>query len=250
MARLDMEVFHALAKTIAGDPERWRQQVSPFSLLHRKFKAYPDIHRDGYLVSAYLGSAESVNPMELVGTAHPDYVGLTSLEMLTAGKRMASLNLPLLAQNPEYYLETGKKEPVMNYSRVDGDLYISCEGNHRSAICRCLYATLGIATFHGVEYTDFQTDRVTPKQVAEAQGLIVSRRLPLHLEAITTVVRRDDSPGWKKDHYETVIKVMNYQRGTERDLQPFDLPGFLHALDATRFWHRWTGKNPYPDILP
>ncbi len=119
----DMATLHTLAKAIATDPVRWRDTVAASSLLHQRFAAYPDIHQDAYLISAHLSSAESVNPMELVGTAHPDYIGLSSLDMLTAGKRMDSINLPLLSKNPEYYLETTKKEPVMNYARVDGNLW-------------------------------------------------------------------------------------------------------------------------------
>ncbi len=58
----------------------------------------------------YWQNNASINVFRVVGTQHPDYIGLTWLDLLEQGKRMP-LNLRLYKENPGYYYETVKKNP-------------------------------------------------------------------------------------------------------------------------------------------
>jgi hypothetical protein len=83
-----------------------------------------------------------ISPLEVVGTYHPDYQGLTWEEFLYKGKRM-KLNFDLLKHNPDYYFSDEMKLPLMSFIRINGKLFVRDDGNHRTAIARLLFALTG-----------------------------------------------------------------------------------------------------------
>jgi hypothetical protein len=83
-----------------------------------------------------------ISPLEVVGTYHPDYQGLTWEEFLYKGKRM-KLNFDLLKHNPDYYFSDEIKLPLMSFIRINGRLFVRDDGNHRTAIARLLFTLIG-----------------------------------------------------------------------------------------------------------
>lgn len=78
-----------------------------------------------------------------VGTDHPQYAGMTWLELLERGKRM-DINIPLLEKNPGYYTQAEQQHAGMSFVSTDGiHWYVSADGNHRSCLARFLFHLQG-----------------------------------------------------------------------------------------------------------
>ena len=105
-------------------------------------------------------SCAEISPLEVTGTYHPDYQGMTWEKFLYKGKRMEA-NLQLLKHNPDYYITNGIKTPVMSYIRINNQLFIRDDGNHRTAIARLLFALIGDVNrpLKGVYLTEITIDR-------------------------------------------------------------------------------------------
>jgi len=92
--------------------------------------------------------------------------------MLRLGKRMRSISLPLLQDSPEYYFSLADKSPDIRYTRINGKLYISGEGNHRTSIAKALFAFLGLQNFGAVKYEEYQVDEEALNIYQEVRGVI------------------------------------------------------------------------------
>ena len=113
-----------------------------------------------YCTEHYWSNNESINVFNVVGTALPDYIGLTWNEFIQVGKRM-KLNLSLLQTNPQYYLDKESKKPPMYYVEIDGKLYVDGDGNHRTALARFFHTFNGSnPTLHGVIVKKYKIDYV------------------------------------------------------------------------------------------
>ncbi len=233
---INQEVIHR----IAVDTEAIIRQVQEVdSVLNNTIEAFPDLEQlRPFAVTHYWSDSQVVNVFEVVGTAHADYIGATWITMLRLGKRMRSLNLPLLRENPGYYFDLGRKEPEMHYTRVNGRLYISGEGNHRTSIAKVMFAFLVMQNFGGVKFEELWIDAEAMRLIAEARQLILLKGLPLHLEPHRQAVKREDTPGWKKDFYDLSFRLANVKTGKEKFMGKEELRGFCRALDSTS----WLGR--------
>lgn len=167
-----------------------------------------------FVKSHYWSDRESINVFAVVGTAHPDYIGLTWNEFLRQGKRMKG-NQRLLESNPIYYEETYVKQPSMLYVSIDGShWYVNGDGNHRTCLARFQFERLneqGMAKtmVHGVTVDDYRIDWELYEVYLELQKQLDKSPNLGRLSSQRTTLSREDSSGWKIDYYETHIKFIN-----------------------------------------
>lgn len=180
-----------------------------------------------FVRSHFWSDRHSINVYSVVGTAHPDYQGLTWGQFLAQGRRMRE-NQRLLQSNPGYYDETTVKAPSMLYVSLDGKhWYVNGDGNHRTCLARFHYQrldTLGCGAqtmLHGVTVDDYRIDWPTRRAFEGLQRVRDDGRLR-RVEAGHTTLGREDGPGWKLDRFEPWIEVED-KRGRTRRL------GFLEA---------------------
>jgi hypothetical protein len=182
----------------------------------------------------------SINVFRVIGTKHPDYVGMTWIELLQKGKRM-KLNLGLHENNPQYYYGTENKEPTMYYLSLDGcDLYIGADGNHRTCIAKADFFLANRNILHGVVIDDYKIDWELKKAYDRIVNLLNDKRLPFVVEPHTTNVSRDDSHGWMVERYEPRIKVRDLKEHTEVFMNASEASEFLKKLtDRQTRWFPW-----------
>lgn len=154
-----------LIRDIVENTEAFIRRVQGYdSVLNNTIEAYPDMDAlKPFAVSCYWTGLKIVNIFEVVGTTDKDYIGVTWITMLRLGQQM-SINLPLLREKPGYYFNvTDRKLPEMNFTRINSKLYISGEGNHRTAIAKVLFAFLGLQNFGAVRYEGISGGRGSPQ---------------------------------------------------------------------------------------
>lgn len=201
------------------------------TLLNDRIEPFPDLSSlEKFATYHYWSNSESVNVFQVIGSAHPDYIGVTWIDMLKAGKRM-HLNLPLLASNPDYYYEQCKKEPVMHYTRIDDNIYISGEGNHRTAIAKVFFYFTGHQVLHGIEYNEYRIDHEMLNLYQEIRNNLLKKSLPVSVDPFREIIRRDDTAGWKKDYYNLYLLVKNHKTGKEMRLSKQDAVHFLNDVN-------------------
>jgi hypothetical protein len=196
-------------------------------------------------------SCGSINLFRVVGTRHPDYVGLTWREFLEQGKRMPG-NHRLWESNPGYYEGTDPKPPTISYISVDGiSWYVDGDGNHRTAIGRYHSEIHGQSGwFHGVELVDVRIDQAFVDAMLNAQSAAAKRGITLSLEHHRETVKREDGPGWKVDHYRHWCRIRclparwrrSFPEGTDLDAE--GLRELTLALESHGL-RRWLcGRRP------
>lgn len=243
-------INHEVIKQIVQDTDAFIRQVQESdSVLNNTIEPYPsgiDSLRQ-FAVSHYWSDAEVVNIFEVVGTAHADYIGATWISMLRLGSNMQSVNLSLLRENPGYYFDLAKKVPDMNYTRINGKLYISGKGNHRTSIAKALFAFLGLQNFGAVKYEEYLVDEEALRLYQETSRLLVQKAMPVQLEPVKTISKREDTPGWKKDFYSLSFRLANVKTGKEKFLSKEELRDFYRALENISWFSRITGR--YGNLL-
>ncbi|MCD3648505.1 hypothetical protein KX392_26555, partial [Escherichia coli] len=96
-----------------------------------------------FITEHYWTGQGSINVYRIVGTDHPQYAGMSWLELLERGKRM-DINIPLLEKNPGYYTQAEQQHAGMGFVSTDGiHWYVSADGNHRSCLARFLFHLQG-----------------------------------------------------------------------------------------------------------
>lgn len=183
------------------------------------------------------GSA-SVNVFRVVGTRHPSYAGGSWYDLLGKGVRMDQ-NLALFRDNPGYYLETGPKEPYMQYVSLDGgDMYVGDEGNHRSCIARYYFSTQGLTMLHGVTLLDYRIDWAFKSLCDEFLQTVQQKRLPIYLTVERKMVERRDATDWKLDKYTLTGRVVDARTRETHNLDFEGLYCFLEKLKRP-WWKIW-----------
>lgn len=176
-----------------------------------------------FVTRHYWIDAGDVNVFRVIGTRHPDYVGLSWLEFLERGECMPA-NHALWQQNPGYYLGTAVKLPQMSFISVNGqDWYVDADGNHRTCIARFDFDWAGRSVLHGVTLADWRFDTPFAQSFASLRALIADRRLPWRVRHVNRALGRDDNAGWKLDRFENRLVV---------DAVPGATPAFPGELDA------------------
>lgn len=230
-----------IIEQIVGNTEGLIRSVQASdSILNNTIEPYPsDIDSlRPFAVSHYWSDAQVVNVFEVIGTAHADYIGVTWITMLRQGKRMRSLNLPLLRENQQYYFDLDNKAPDMHYTRINGKLFISGEGNHRTSIAKVFFAFLGRQNFGAVKYEEIWIDEEAMRLFGEVQQLLLKKGLPLRLEPLRQAVKREDTPGWKKDFFNLAFRLANVKTGREKILSKEELREFCRVLETSSWLSR------------
>jgi len=164
------------------------------------FREY--IYEEEYIANA------TINIFDVKGSTHPRYVGYKWKELLKIGIRM-HLNLPLLEKNPFYYLNEDPKLPTMYYSMFNNELYLTGDGNHRTAIAKVFFHHLGTADLTGVNLTKYKIDFNLKKKIDEVKNLALQKGIALNVRIDRKKISREDATGWHKDRYQLKIYVNN-----------------------------------------
>jgi hypothetical protein len=189
-------LYRNLREVVNENPPAWAED---------KLEAFKYRDIDNFVTSMYWSDSESIKIQDIVGTVHPDYAGRSWLYLLNNGKRMESVNLPLLAENPVYYYEKALKKPTMEYIKIEGNKIFIIEGNHRSCIAKFLsnYQDLtGLRELHGVSLKAYNID-ILFKGYFDVLGMLLRKTGKYYsLSVEKTALSRDDAPGWYKEYYD------------------------------------------------
>ena len=167
---------------------------------------------EDFITRHYWTDRGSINVFRIMGTDHPQYAGMSWLDLLHRGKRM-DINIPLIESNPDYYTEATQPHNGMSFVSLDGlDWYVSADGNHRSCLARFYFHLLGygVTQLHNVSLSQYQVDHafMTACEALSAMvSVLRSRGVYLALSVRRVSVSRDDTPGWKVDTWHTDVTV-------------------------------------------
>jgi hypothetical protein len=176
----------------------------------------------------------SINVFRVVGTQHWDYQGKTWINFLETGKRM-DINLGLHAKKPEYYVQTERKKPMMYYVTYDGlSFYVSSDGNHRTGIARFDFYYKGLTMLHGVSINHYHVDWDYVQLCQQLTELCRERAIPATLLAYRESLKREDTAGWKLDHYRTLVKFDDMRHKEPEILDKEGLEEKLHTLSQAK----------------
>jgi len=201
-----------LQKTIKGWPEDFIYGLIPFVSEHT--------WRD----------SESIDIFRVVGTQHPDYIGMTWIELLEKGKRMG-INLRLFESNPGYYKDKGKKQPSMYYQSIDGgDLYVGADGNHRTCIARAFFSITGQSVVHGVTIDNYKIDWEMKKAYDGLNNKINRDKLNYYMKVVTKIVSREDSEGWMRERQDVKLYIRDTKKDKEFLLDSRQANEFANSL--------------------
>ena len=237
-------VRRAIARISQNTNEVIEEIKSRDCVLNNTIEPFPDIKSlEPFCVYHYWCSAESVNVFQVVGTAHPDYIGATWIDMLKLGKRMP-LNLGLLLQNPIYYFESKKKEPDMHYTKINDKIYISREGNHRTAIAKVLFYYTGGAVLHGIDFEEYKIDFSLKENYEKLKDILFAKFPHIEAKIERKTVKREDTAGWMKEYYDLTISLINHKKHKTASIKPEDLSTLLQKLSSLTLWKRIFAYSP------
>lgn len=198
-----------------------------------------------FLLSSYWSDQASINLVDVCGTMHPDYAGMTWREFLSKGRRMEG-NLGAFQRNPVYYTDaTIRRLPSMHFIRRDGRTFIGEDGNHRTCIGKLYLYAQGHAYIHQVTVTEHVVDWTFYDLYCRLDAVAPER---WRLSARRESTHREDGPGWMRDFYETRINITDRVRQNrwswDRDQLAAELPD-LETVARKRpgLWNRIFGKR-------
>lgn len=173
-------------------------------------KAMPHQLQEDFVVKKTWYTYGSVNLLQVRGTLHPDYAGMTWRELLQNGRRMSG-NLKLFRENPTYYTELQDRLPGMQFLFINGIGYVSEDGNHRTCIGKFFLAGQNSPFLHGVRFSEYVWDMHILKLFKSIQNKLATLHLEHHCQVTTEKkeVCRDDGDGWASHHYEIQIRLTN-----------------------------------------
>jgi hypothetical protein len=163
-------------------------------------------HRD-FLVSFYNAYEASINLLDVCGTMHPDYAGMSWRELLSKGRRMPQ-NIKAFQNNPDYYTGMPARLPSMHYRKINGKTYVSEDGNHRTCIGKFYLYGLENPYVHRVHLVEEEYDECLMTQVFALRKVIPRKAIPdmeISLERVGT--RREDGAGWYRDTFDLRVHL-------------------------------------------
>jgi hypothetical protein len=241
-----------LIRDIVENTEAFTRQVRENdSVLNNTVEPYPDLNYvqqlKQFAVSCYWTGSKIVNIFEVVGTADPDYIGSTWITMLRLGQCMA-INLPLFQENPAYYFNVEDKLPDMHYTQINGKLYISGEGTHRTAIAKALFAFLSLQNFGAVKYEEYLVDEEALNLYTKATRILTQKAI--QIQPVSNNYKREDTPGWNKDYYNLSFRLINLKKDREIMLDKKELKILLREIDIfTPLHQKWLMHWKYREFL-
>lgn len=203
----------ALQKIVGFYQEEFNQNLLPYCSEH------------------YWCDSESINVFNIVGTAHPDYIGLSWNKFIEVGKRM-KYNLELLQSNPDYYTKTDKKTPTMYYIEIDGKLYVDGDGNHRSAIAKFYHAYNGSSPIlHGVNLKRYVINHRLRELIKNANDVFVNKGFRyMKVKTKRVKLSREDTAGWMREQFSIKIVVENILTAKEMYINETELTRNINKL--------------------
>lgn len=187
-----------------------------------------------FVTMEYWTDQGSINIFRVIGTQHWDYQGKTWLNFLETGKRM-NINLGLHVKKPEYYDKTERKKPMMYYVTFDGvSFYVSSDGNHRTAIARFDFHYRGLTMLHGVSINHYHVDWEFVRLCQQLTDLCRERNIPATVVAYRENLKREDTAGWKLDHFRTLVKFDDMRKNEPEVLDKNGVENKLHTLSQSK----------------
>ncbi|HRJ52263.1 MAG TPA: hypothetical protein PLE99_05825 [Candidatus Thiothrix moscowensis] len=242
MEKIDEAIQNAtLYQKVMAQPPHWG---------HEKILAWDDKlfkQLDAFITHHYWIDSGSLNVFKVVGTKHVDYQGLSWIEFLQRGKRMAN-NLPKYDENPSYYDAIVKKVPEMSLTSVDGlNWYVDGDGNHRTAIAKFSFHYQDRTELYGLEMSDYRFDREMHSIYLNLLETMRERRLLGNICVTAQSVRtgRRDTGGWRLDLYQPTVTVERHGKNTQTATTPKELNQVLNELTTPayrRWFNAWWGK--------
>lgn len=226
---------HALARRLAAGAPDWANR--PMLAWDRDELS----RRRPFVTAIEWHSCATIDLPGIVGTAHPDYAGMSRTRLLEHGKRMPH-NLARAAENPGYYTDDGPKLPLMHYVGYAGrPLFVGRDGNYRTAIASCLLP-LDHGTQHlaGVAIQRHHHDAAAQDAYDELATLLAARRLRVQPLATRRLLGRDDGPGWSCETFVPVVALF-YQGGLREQLTPQQVADRATALRRGTWLQRGAG---------
>ena len=230
-----------------------KTQISFKNNIIEKFTEH-DLPRD-FISEEYWEDNANIPVSKIVGTQHPDYIGLTWEELLHKGKRM-HINLPLADENPGYYYSDEKKLPTMSFNRYKDLYYVSGDGNHRSAIAKFLFYFSGSTHLNGVTFYEYKVNDKGYALVEKLKDAIAQKRLSLKINTLRAAIAREDGAGWKRDHFSTTLIITNMETNEN---EYFENPGdnsegkrlsmLIDAIESRTYFSRWFSSNPFAKFI-
>jgi len=226
---------------IAENPEQVAEEIKNREcVLNNPIKACPDLKElEPFVVHHYWSNSDSVNVFLVSGTVHPDYNnGISWIDLILYGKRMP-LNLRLLKENPGYYFEIRKKEPVMHYVKVNDDVFVGRDGNHKTAIAKVLFYYTGHTVLHGIEFEEYRIDFELKRKFENLKELLLRKISYVEAKVLRNCVKREDAQGWKKDYFEISVELINHRNGRRILIHPEELDDAIRELESFSWWNWW-----------
>lgn len=241
---------------INSDPLVTKVTNDPIPFKHniiQKFSEH-DLPKDFIVEEEWHDNAD-VPVNQIVGTQHPDYIGLTWEELLYKGKRM-HINLPLAQENPGYYYSDEKKLPTMSFNKHEGLYYVAGDGNHRSVIAKFLFYFSGHRMLTNVSVYEYKVNWEGHSRFEELSNAITKSGLRISAKTHRTATGREDSSGYKLDRFKTATIITNHDSGEAFVIDDLSDPESIHklkqlteAIHNRSFFSRWFSSNPYAKFV-
>ncbi len=202
-----------------------------------KYEPLDEIVRQ-FITSSYWSDQASINIIDVCGTAHSDYAGMTWREFLSKGRRMEG-NIGAFKRNPNYYTDAAiKRLPSMHFLRQGSKTFIGEDGNHRTCIGKLYLYSLGHAYIHQVTLIENSIDWPFYELYRRLDAVAGEK---WHISARRESTRREDGPGWKRDFFETNVQVVDRAQRSQWSWNREQLDAELPELEAvSRKSHRNT----------
>lgn len=198
-----------------------------------------DADASQFVTSCYWSDQASLNLLDVCGTTHPDYAGMTWREFLAKGRRMEG-NLLAFRHNPAYYTEALQRLPSMYFHKIDGKTFVAEDGNHRTCIGRFYLYAQESPYIHGVNLVETVVDW---HFLALYRRLLTVQPAGWKLSPEKETLRREDGPGWKRDFFQTHLKITDSRNGSTWVWGCDQLAEELFKLEATK------GKKAQPSLF-
>jgi hypothetical protein len=213
-----------------------------------------DLPRD-FISEEYWEDNAIIPVSKIIGTQHPDYIGLTWEELLHKGKRMY-INLPLAEENPGYYYSDEKKLPTMSFNKYRDLYYVSGDGNHRSAIAKFLFHFSGETHLSGVTFYEYKVNDIGNMLNERLKDVIAKKALSLKVNTLRTATSREDGAGWKRDYFSTTLMVINmktdeheYFENPSENSEGDRLSMLINAIESHTYFTKWFSSNPFAKFI-
>ncbi|MGE4496426.1 MAG: hypothetical protein AB7E48_00990 [Deferribacterales bacterium] len=201
-----------------------------------------------FIVEEYWQNNASVNIFQVCGSCHPDYINSPWIYILTDGKRIKR-NLEMFRENPGYYTESATKDPTMFYTKHDNVLYLSGDGNHRTAIAKAYFHYIGAEELKGVKLTDNVIDHALAEAFSKLQTMCAQIKKPTLIpELISQLTARDDGAGWQKNRFKLTVKLMNVSSGNIIFLNTDEIYELIEEMKSNPLF-RMFRSNRYAKFL-